>query len=57
MQVLGVSVFQHGKVDQEIKYMSCACAYPEAPAIWHRNYAEILEAAGRLALLRDPSNA
>lgn len=63
---LGVSAFQRGKVDTALKFISRACAFPDAPAIWHRNHAEILdrcgdpeaaEAAARLALLRDPECA
>jgi protein O-GlcNAc transferase len=66
MHAIGVSVFQRGKVKTALKFMSRACAYPEAPAVWHRNHAEILdrcgnseaaEAAARLALLRDPNYA
>jgi Flp pilus assembly protein TadD len=66
MHSLGVSAFQRGKVETALKFMSRACAHPEAPAVWHRNHAEILdrcgnskaaEAAARLALLRDPNYA
>jgi len=66
MHGLGVSAFQSGKVEAALKFMSRACADPEAPAVWHRNHAEILdrcgnseaaEAAARLALLRDPDYA
>jgi tetratricopeptide (TPR) repeat protein len=66
MHAIGVSAFQRGKVKTALKFMSRACAYPEAPAVWHRNHAEILdrcgnseaaEAAARLALLRDPNYA
>jgi tetratricopeptide (TPR) repeat protein len=66
MHAIGVSAFQRGKVKTALKFMSRACAYPEAPAVWHRNHAEILdrcgnseaaEAAARLALVRDPNYA
>jgi Tfp pilus assembly protein PilF len=66
MHGLAVSAFQSGKVEVALKFMSRACADPEAPAVWHRNHAEILdrcgnpeaaEAAARLALLRDPDYA
>jgi len=66
MHGLGVSAFQRGKTEAALNFMSRACAHPEAPAVWHRNHAEILdrcgkaeaaEAAARLALLRDPSCA
>ena len=62
MHNLGVSAFRRGKVETALKFMLRACAHPEAPAIWHRNHAEMLdrcgyaepaEAAARLALLRD----
>src|SRR5215472_18773183 len=62
MHSLGVSAFRRGKVETALKFMLRACAHPEAPAIWHRNHAEMLdrcgyaepaEAAARLALLRD----
>jgi len=66
MHVFGVSAFQRGDIAAALNFMSRACAHPAAPAIWHRNHAEILdrcghseaaEAAARLALLRDPDNA
>jgi Flp pilus assembly protein TadD len=66
MHFLGVSAFQRGKVETALKFMSRACAHPEAPAIWHRNHAEILdrtgnsqgaEEAARLALSLDPDYA
>src|SRR5215831_16901663 len=66
MHSLGVSAFQRGKVETALKFISRACAHPEAPAVWHRNHAEILdrrgnskgaEAAARLALSRDPNYA
>jgi tetratricopeptide (TPR) repeat protein len=43
---LGMSAFQRGDIDVALKFMSRACAAPEAPAIWHRNYAEILDRQG-----------
>jgi len=63
---LGISAFQRGKVEAALKFLLRACAHPDAPAVWHRNHAEILdrcgnpeaaEAAARLALLRDPNYA
>ena len=63
---LGMSAFHRGNVEVALKFISLACAYPEAPAIWHRNHAEILdrlgdseaaEAAVRLALRREPDCA
>jgi tetratricopeptide (TPR) repeat protein len=66
MHGLGVSAFQRGKIETALKFMSRACDHAEAPAVWHRNHAEILdhygnseaaEAAARLALLRDPDYA
>jgi len=66
MHNLGVSALQRGKVETALKFVSRACAHPEAPAVWHRNHAEILdrcgnseaaEAAARLALLRDRNYA
>jgi len=66
MHGLAVSAFQRGKVETALKFMSRACAHPDAPAVWHRNHAEILdrcgntdaaEAAARLALSRDPNYA
>jgi len=66
MHMFGVSAFRRGNVEAALKFMSRACAHPEAPVLWHRNHAEILdrcgkseaaEAAARLALSRDPENA
>lgn len=66
MHMFGVSAFQRGDVKAALSFMSRACAHPEAPAIWHRNHAEILdrcghseaaEAAARLSLLKDPGSA
>jgi Flp pilus assembly protein TadD len=63
---LGISAFQRGNVVVALKFTSLACAHPEAPAIWHRNHAEILdrsgnseaaEAAARLALRYEPDCA
>lgn len=63
---LGMSAFQRGNTDVALRFLSRACAYAEAPAIWHRNRAEILdrsgdaqgaEAAARLALRRKPDCA
>jgi tetratricopeptide (TPR) repeat protein len=63
---LGISAFQRGDIDVALKFMLRACADPEAPAIWHRDYAEMLdrqdqseaaEAAAWLAIQRDPDCA
>jgi Flp pilus assembly protein TadD len=63
---LGVSAFQRGNIEVALRFMSRACAFKQAPALWHRNHAEILdragnsesaEAAARLALQRDPNCA
>src|SRR5215813_10041950 len=60
---LGISAFRRGEIEVALKFMSRACADPEAPAVWHRNHAEMLdrhgnsqaaEAAARLAIRRDP---
>jgi tetratricopeptide (TPR) repeat protein len=61
---LGMSAFQRGDIDVALKFMSRACADPEAPAIWHRNHAEMLdrqgnseaaEAEARLSVRLDPN--
>src|SRR5215470_13470041 len=61
-----MSAFQRGNVEVARRFMSRACACAEAPAMWHRNHAEILdrsgdseaaEVAARLALQRDPDCA
>lgn len=63
---LGMSAFQRGNYEVALRFMSRACAHKDAPALWHRNHAEILdrvgnsesaEAAARLALQRDPNCA
>jgi len=63
---LGMSAFQRGNMEVALRFMSRACAFTEAPALWHRNHAEILDRAGnsqaaeaavRLALQRDPNCA
>jgi tetratricopeptide (TPR) repeat protein len=63
---LGMSAFQRGDVEVALKFMSRACADPEAPAMWHRNYAEMLdrqgsseaaEAAARLSVRLDTNCA
>jgi Flp pilus assembly protein TadD len=63
---LGMSAFQRGDVDIALKFMSRACADPDAPAIWHRNHAEMLdrqgssevaEAAARLSVQLDSNCA
>jgi tetratricopeptide (TPR) repeat protein len=66
MHGLGISAFRRGNVETALKFMALACAYQDAPADWHRNYAEILdqcgnseeaEAEARRALGRDPNYA
>jgi tetratricopeptide (TPR) repeat protein len=61
-----MSAFQNGNVEAALRFMASACAHPEAPAVWHRNHAEILdrsgdseaaESAARLAVSRDPDYA
>jgi Flp pilus assembly protein TadD len=63
---LAILAFQRGEVEVALNLMLRACADPIAPAIWHRNHAEILdrhghseaaEAAARLAVRRDPECA
>jgi superkiller protein 3 len=63
---LGISAFQRGDAEVALKFMARACADPEAPAIWHRNYAEMLdrrgnseaaETAARLAVRLEPGCA
>ena len=63
---LGISAFQRGNVEVALKFMLRACADPKAPAIWHRDYAEMLdrhgqseaaETAARLAVRLDPDCA
>jgi len=43
---LGISAFQRGDIEVALKFMLRACADPEAPAIRHRNYAEMLDRHG-----------
>ena len=59
---LGVIAYNGKKIDVALTFMSMACAQPEAPALCHRNYAEMLhrcgqsdraEAAARFAVQRD----
>jgi Flp pilus assembly protein TadD len=63
---LALSAFRRGEIEVALRFMSRACADPNAPAIWHRDYAEMLdregqseaaEAAARLAVQRDPDGA
>jgi len=63
---LAMSAFQRGNIEVALRFISRACALREAPALWHRNHAEILdqagnsevaEAAARLAVQRDPECA
>ena len=62
----GISAFQRGEIEVALKLMLRACGNAEAPAIWHRNYAEMLdrhgqseaaEGAARLAVQLDPDCA
>ena len=66
MHELGISAFQRGNVEVALKFMLRACADPKAPAIWHRDYAEMLdrygdsetaEAAARRAVRLEPDCA
>jgi Flp pilus assembly protein TadD len=66
LHALGISAFRRGKIEVGLKFVSQACADPQAPAVWHRDYAEMLdrhgqseaaEAAVRLAIHRDPECA
>src|SRR5262250_1053179 len=43
---VAMSAFQRGSVEVALRFMSRACVYPEAPAMWHRNHAEILDRSG-----------
>jgi len=63
---VGMSAFQRGNFKVALRFMSRACSFPDAPALWHRDHAEILdrsgdseaaEAAARLALRREPDCA
>jgi tetratricopeptide (TPR) repeat protein len=63
---LGMSAFWRGNIKAALRFMSRACIHPGAPAMWHRNHAEILdrcgnpeaaEAAARLAVRREPDCA
>jgi Flp pilus assembly protein TadD len=60
---IAMSAFHRGNIELALRFLSRACTYPEAPAMWHRNNAEILdrcgnseaaEASARLALRREP---
>lgn len=63
---LAISAFRRGEIEVALTFMSSACSGLEAQAIWHRDYAEMLdrhgnsqaaEAAARLAIRRDPDCA
>jgi tetratricopeptide (TPR) repeat protein len=63
---LGISAYHRGEIEVALKFLARACADPEAPAIWHRNHAEMLdrhgrpaaaEAAARLAVRCDSNSA
>jgi Flp pilus assembly protein TadD len=66
LQALGISAFRRGRIEVALNLVSQACADPEAPAAWYRDYAEMLdrdgqseaaEAAARLATQLDPDCA
>jgi len=59
---LGITAYNCKNFEVALRFMSLACAQPEAPAQCHRNHAEMLhrcgqldeaEAAARLAIQRD----
>src|SRR5215472_2355267 len=59
---LGITAYDCKNFEVALRFMSMACAQPEAPALCHRNHAEMLhrcgqldkaEAAARLAIQRD----
>jgi tetratricopeptide (TPR) repeat protein len=43
---LAMSAFQRGSIEVALRFISRACALEGAPALWHRNHAEILDQAG-----------
>ena len=62
----GISAYYRGEIEVAQQFVAIACADPDAPAIWHRNHAEILdrrglsaaaEAAARHAVRCDPDCA
>jgi len=61
-----MSAFKRGHFEEALNFVSKACANSEAPAIWHRDYAEMLDRQGkseaaeaevRLAIQLDPNCA
>jgi len=63
---LGIAAYNRGDIEAALRLMSMACAQLEAPALCHRDHAEMLhrcgrldaaEAAARLAVQRDPDCA
>lgn len=44
---LGLSAFRRGDNAVALNFVSRACADPGAPAIWHRNHAEMLDRQGQ----------
>src|SRR5262249_34800462 len=59
---LAIVAYDRKNIEAALRFMSMACAQPEAPALCHRNHAEMLhrcgqldkaEAAARLAIQRD----
>jgi Flp pilus assembly protein TadD len=47
---LAMSAFQRGNIEVSLRFMSRACALEDAPALWHRDHAEILDRSGRSEL-------
>src|SRR5215467_15830705 len=45
---LGIGAYNRKKIEVALRFMSMACAQPEAPALCHRNHAEMLHRCGRL---------
>src|SRR5215470_6858608 len=45
---LGIVAYECKKIEAALRYMSMACAQPEAPAQCHRNHAEMLHRCGQL---------
>jgi len=44
----GIIAYSGKKIEVALTFMSMACAQPEAPALCHRNYAEMLHRCGQL---------
>ena len=45
---LAILAYDSKKIEVALRFMSMACAQPEAPALCHRNHAEMLHRCGRL---------